>query len=368
MSEIGADAIRKLSEQIAAFGRQEQPSSVWGTVKSNGKDVTVLIDGGEVPTPIDECLVSVNVGDRVRVEVDGGKAVVTGNSTTPPTGDEEAVKAGKAAVEALDGQKRIEQHFWADSDGAHVSETERGTDGGNLLLRSEGTYIRDGEKNLMSVSYKPSGWPYDESKPYSEIMSPEANMLIGAAPGSTMSLVKKNESGLSSTVHLYDYAVSMHAYASDHGETSGCAVSVVGGETNAVYIEATHQNSLGNIDLVGNVNVYGNKATPTINLNGTVKGIDTAFGYSTVTLINSESVAANGYKGGTATGTVAGGPWYPLAVCGWYSHTRYYVPVRLQISSQGNNSVDIDWLIYNPHSKAISSKFTVRILWVRMAA
>lgn len=349
-----AKALLGIVGKGSSSGYESNERTERGTVESvSGKTAMVTLDGAESPT---ECstVVAIKAGDRVNVMYRNRSWTVVGNITDPSASGADA-----------DAHR---QHFWADEQGAHVSEKERGTDGGNLLLRSDGTYIRDGDKNLMSVSYKPSGWPYDESKPYSEIMSPEANMLIGAAPGSTMSLVKQNDSGLSSTVHLYDYAVSMHAYASKNGETSGSSVSVVGGETNAVYIEATHQNSLGNIELVGNVNVYGNKATPTINLNGTVKGIDTAFGYSTVTLIDSESVAANGYKGGTATGTVAGGPWYPLAVCGWYSSTRYYVPVRLQISSQGSNSVGIDWLIYNPHSKAISSKFTVRILWVRMAA
>lgn len=70
------------------------------------------------------------------------------------------------AHQDIDG---ISQHFWHDEQGVHVSDTERGSDGANMLLTSRKMEVRDGSRGLISVS----GFAGSTSVDYDEIASVE---------------------------------------------------------------------------------------------------------------------------------------------------------------------------------------------------
>lgn len=62
--------------------KQKTESTVYGTVKKTGNDVSVIIDGAETPIPV-ESTAEVNDGERVTVMIKDHNAIVTGNMSSP---------------------------------------------------------------------------------------------------------------------------------------------------------------------------------------------------------------------------------------------------------------------------------------------
>ena len=150
-----------------------------------GNTVWVSIPGGVDETPIDKT-VNCSAGDKVQVRVSGGRAWITGNASAPPTDDKTANEAktkavvaeataidAKATADSVEGiavnasatavtakaiAEGVNEHFWHDSTGAHVTEVTQEewnepTDpnyhsGGNTLITTQGMAIRDGLTNL----------------------------------------------------------------------------------------------------------------------------------------------------------------------------------------------------------------------------
>ena len=171
------------------------------TVKRiDGGTAYVSIPAGVPETPVKKTI-DAKVGDTVQVHVENGTAWLVGNQTAPPTDDAEALvakavakvadqNAAKAKTTADEAQqtanavsgiantaltqaqeaKQIaddtEQHFWftdtGTDTGAHITEVtqEEWSDpsdpnyqsGGNLLARSNGIAVREGMKELATMS------------------------------------------------------------------------------------------------------------------------------------------------------------------------------------------------------------------------
>lgn len=166
------------------------------TVKRvDGGTLYVSIPGGVSETPVKKTI-DAKVGDTVQVHVENGTAWLTGNRTAPPTDDAEALvakavakiadkNAAKAKTTADEAQqtanavsgiantalsqaqeaKQIaddtEQHFWftetGTDTGAHIAEITKDEwdvtpSGGNLLARSNGIAVREGMKELATMS------------------------------------------------------------------------------------------------------------------------------------------------------------------------------------------------------------------------
>lgn len=143
----------------------------------NGTAYVRLTGSDIMDTPV-ALSVDCKPGDKVRVRVSGGRAWVTGNDTAPPTNDTNAVKT--LNQKADDNDKRVNrmqkavdetaglaantsQHFWMTEEGsdtgAHITEKSRKDfiadpehGGGNLLARSNGIAIRDGMKELATMT------------------------------------------------------------------------------------------------------------------------------------------------------------------------------------------------------------------------
>lgn len=139
----------------------------------------VHIPGGVEETPV-KLTVNAEAGDTVQVRIGGGRAWITGNATNPPTDDKTAIKSGKiaqiaqkkasTAKEIADGAdskakdalklaEGINEHFWHNNTGAHITqvtqeeyENDPENSGGNLLMTSEGMAIRDGEHELTTAT------------------------------------------------------------------------------------------------------------------------------------------------------------------------------------------------------------------------
>lgn len=176
MGNVAKDFAQLISQSKS---NKTGPYDTQATVKRvEGNTVWVSIPGGVDETPIDKT-VNCSAGDKVQVRVSGGRAWITGNASAPPTDDKTANEAKGVAVDAKETADAVEgiavnasatavtaktiaegvnEHFWHDNTGAHVTEVTQEewnepTDpnyhsGGNTLITSQGMAIRNGIVNL----------------------------------------------------------------------------------------------------------------------------------------------------------------------------------------------------------------------------
>lgn len=178
---------RDIAEALKTRRREPKPYDTSGIVKGIRNGVAyVQFSGGEDETPV-ALTINAHVGDEVMVRSSGGRAYLIGNQSAPPTDDREAKKAnqkaevasakadvadGKAdeakdvaanadakSEDALNLAEGVDEHFWHDNTGAHVTqatqeeyEDDPSTAGGNLLMTSQGMAVRDGTTELASFT------------------------------------------------------------------------------------------------------------------------------------------------------------------------------------------------------------------------
>lgn len=135
----------------------------------------VLLAGADEPTPVTGMVTAdLRRGDVVEAVVGGGLVSVSGNASAPSVG-ERVVSAAIAPVRAAvsratesivmvrsiaDAAKAvadaIDQHFWTDTNGIHVTEVTQDAwksepSGANVLINSIGQLFRRGTMNLLAL-------------------------------------------------------------------------------------------------------------------------------------------------------------------------------------------------------------------------
>lgn len=157
-SELGS------SEQVSRIGSVQVVSGV-AESDSSGGYVMVNLGGSSVTqdgTQAVECAsdVSVKAGQEVQVQIADGKPRVTGVigwgdaiRTDVDLAATQAADAETLATEAKEAVEAVSQHFWHDSNGAHVS-TEAGVADGarNSLWNSLGIFFRSAANNLVGIT------------------------------------------------------------------------------------------------------------------------------------------------------------------------------------------------------------------------
>lgn len=200
-----AQSLAKLISQSKK--KKAGPYDTQATVKRvEGNTVWVSIPGGVDETPINKT-VNCTAGDKVQVRVSGGRAWITGNASAPPTDDKtaneaktKAVVAEAAAIDAKETAEAVEsvavnanttattaqhiaeginEHFWHDNTGAHVTEVTQEewgdpTDpnyhsGGNTLITTQGMAIRNGLVNLAEFGASGQTFNNEKSAPIFEV-------------------------------------------------------------------------------------------------------------------------------------------------------------------------------------------------------
>ena len=130
------------------------------TVTRIDADGTVWVTTGDgMESPASTCAAGVEVGDVVSVSWSGAQMGVVGNASDPSAGSRvfNAVRhvAETARELARDAQVIAEatnQHFWHDSNGAHVStEKDNPTGTQNTIWNSLGMLFRAGTNNLLAI-------------------------------------------------------------------------------------------------------------------------------------------------------------------------------------------------------------------------
>lgn len=178
MEQSALKSILGSGRKLAALLSRDEADSTTsvGTVTSIDMSgyVWVKVVGATAAIP---CVpeVACHVGDRVsvRIDHDAGKAYVVGNVTDPSQSrsfvaklgdslDKKIVTYAQVAEEAKDVAEAINQFFWHDTQGVHVTEvtqeewstvgSESFQSGYNALFNALGQLFRDGLTNLLSIT------------------------------------------------------------------------------------------------------------------------------------------------------------------------------------------------------------------------
>lgn len=164
--------VRTMASNQATFLRTDTDGTQW-----------VRLAGSSDETPVNgRTLASAQAGDTVEWSIDDGVLSITGNATEPSVGERKVTEVVRGAVgglhesvrEALDASEAserlaeaaqavasaINQHFWTDTSGIHVTEAtqeawQAAQTGANVLINSVGQLFRDGLNNLLAIL--PSG-------------------------------------------------------------------------------------------------------------------------------------------------------------------------------------------------------------------
>ena len=137
-------------------------------------------------------------------------------------------------------------------------------------------------------------------------------------------------------------------------ETDGDQILVSESENGTTLIDVTYDgtNDRADMDLTG-------KITAGALTNG-------LFAETEETLINNTSITAGGVNDSEVSITKAG--YYPLAISGIYSSTRYFCTVQFCLKDQVEGSAKIDYMIYNPNSSSRTGTVKARVLWLKTSA
>lgn len=154
----------------AVCTRVDNDGTAW--VRAIGSDEDTPVDGASIAV--------VEAGDWVNLDVREGSATIVGNVSNPSVGNVQlervsaaSERMGKALEAGIDTAHNIadaaqsvasaiNQHFWTDTDGVHVTQVSQeewqdyeGTNyqsGQNVLINSLGQLFRDGLNNLLTMT------------------------------------------------------------------------------------------------------------------------------------------------------------------------------------------------------------------------
>lgn len=181
MATIDPSALLEFAKTLGGGGGDTGGKTKQATVTRVDKDGTayVSIPGGVEETPIASTGAEFSVGDIVNVVLSGGKLRVSGNVSKPAISNailkaaispvvKAAAIARNIADEAASVASAINQHFWTDDNGAHVTDMTqdawtKAVAAGfpdvsdskpypNLLMNSLGILLRSALNNLVSIT------------------------------------------------------------------------------------------------------------------------------------------------------------------------------------------------------------------------
>ena len=158
---IDPSAVWDFAKEVIGAARPDRGRTL-ATVTRIDADGTTWVttgDGGEAPAA--SVAAGVSVGDTVTLEWDGSAMGIRSNVSNPsPAGSVVRHAVARAQGVADAAQKvadAVNQHFFADGNGIHVTEAtqeewETSHSGANVLINSVGQLFRDGLNNLLTLT------------------------------------------------------------------------------------------------------------------------------------------------------------------------------------------------------------------------
>jgi len=182
---ISAKTAWALAKAIKGGSKKKLPNSGSATIVRVDQDGThwVRISGSDVETPINGSITAdARPGDVVQYHLEDTRISITGNATSPSVGKEyvdervepleakvDVVARANALLNTATERARsvadaasavanaVNQHFFSDTSGIHVTEATQADwntnhSGANVLINSIGQLFRDGLNNLLTLT------------------------------------------------------------------------------------------------------------------------------------------------------------------------------------------------------------------------
>lgn len=163
-TDINPSALLDFAKAIASGGQSKSGARLATITRIDESGTAyVQLPGGE-ETPIATTGASYSIGDVVSVSMYGGKLRTVDNISAPSVSERvvraairpvsKAVELAKAAASEADRvATAINQHFWADDNGIHVTEADHdATTEHNILINSVGILLRKATNYLVSIT------------------------------------------------------------------------------------------------------------------------------------------------------------------------------------------------------------------------
>lgn len=435
------DDIKKLAKQVAGYVKGDKTKSydTSATVTKVTDDaIYVHIPGGVSETPVKKTI-DAKAGDTVQVHVGNGTAWLVGNQTAPPTDDAEALVAkavakvadqnatkakttadeAQATANAVSGiantaltqaqaAKQIaddtEQHFWftetGTDTGAHITEVTQDEwedpsspnyhSGGNLLGRSNGVAVREGMKELATMSQDGfDAISYDDNSNAVPIAhlgygpGVDSQGTTAKAPYYTIGTRRTGTIGQYSLVNGTDnIAGGWCSHAEGHScEANTYGAHAEGFDTIAGYpyqhvMGKYNDNKSADVLEIGNgtgpassqrsnafeVTNTGDITAPGKATLGAING-DSLFAYTSISVTTS-SIAANASGEATSSASTLSG-YYPLAITDVSISTGVASLRRFYFSTQQTGRAVVKIGVQNDGTSAKTISATAKILWVK---
>lgn len=396
MARIDPSAVWDFAREVVGGARRDR-GRTQATVTRVDPDGTTWVttgDGGEAPAS--SVAAGVSVGDTVTLEWDGSAMGIRSNVSNPaPSGSAIRRAVTRAQGVASAAQKvadAVNQHFFADTSGIHVTEAtqdewDASHSGANVLINSVGQLFRDGLNNLLTLTTENG---VRALTVWDGLGNAASN--IRAIIGETIQLgnadsgnyVKLDDSGL----EIYNedktdgYSAKIGAtFANFLGGMLGFGSAVDG----RVYVsEMTHQppNLYGRGGALYFTTTNTGKSTEktylevvadettiggTLDVDALTGNVKSAFVVSTIQLLEGTVSIAAGGSTNTLTASESRSGWYPLGIVGWASNYADVVLARCRLAGATDGLTSVEYVAKNTGSSAHSPNLNVRVLWVRVA-
>ena len=159
--DLDASAVWDFAGEIVGTITQRKGKTLATVTRIDNDGTAWVTTDGEGEAPASTSAVGVQVGDTVALEWDGATMGISSNVSSPaPSGGTFAAVTKRVQSVASAAQKiadAVNQHFFADTHGIHVtSTTQEEWDaqhvGPNVLINSLGQLFRDGLNNLLTLT------------------------------------------------------------------------------------------------------------------------------------------------------------------------------------------------------------------------
>lgn len=410
-----SNTTKKLTEAIKAASKPATKGYDTSAVvrRIEGNTAWVHIPGGVDETPV-KLTIAAEPGDAVQVRVSGGSAWIVGNATAPPTDNkmafaaaEKAEKASKTASDYITGDgSEIQIHAknnpdrdytQINSEGMQVFKggekiASFGASGGQIgkdsashsVIDASGQrfYGSDGVTQLANIGYGEGQAETGTSeKPYYTFGTRESNTIADRGNYSVAEGQSVIAKGWASHAEGFNTEANGKAsHAEGHSTVANGNYSHASGQGTVAY--SSYQTVIGRYNknsgvspegypytfIIGNGNVVTEQRSNalTVDSNGAVAiGSPGATFVQTAHVVRAQgtSIPSYGYESGAVTVTNPG--YYPIAIAGWESSSRYYSLGRAYLTDQANDTAKINYLVYNAHTSAHDSEMKVYVLWMR---
>lgn len=354
-------------------------------------------DGGEAPAT--SVAAGVSVGDTVTLEWDGSAMGIRSNVSDPAPPGRAVMRATEGARSVADAAQRVadavNQHFFADTSGIHVTEAtqdewDASHSGANVLINSIGQLFRDGLNNLLTLTTENGAraltvWDgLGNTADHIRAIIGEIIQLGSVASGN---YVKLDDTGLEifNENKRDGYSAKIGAdFVNFLGGMLGFGAIFMSEGSNKIWSsEMTHQppnlygrggglyfttTNTGKSTEKTTLEIMADKliADGALNVADTLTGnVKSAFVVSTVQLLEGDVSIAAGGSTNTLTASESRSGWYPLGIVGWASNYADVVLARCRLTGATDGLTSVEYIAKNTGTTARKPNLNVRVLWVR---